>query len=68
MMAPPPIVATSGQLTIHFVSDNSVAYCGFEAQWTSQVAPPVPPVMIDPDTTDLQQRPVRGAFQLSDAL
>ena len=46
VVAPPPIVATSGQLTIHFVSDNSVAYCGFEAQWTSQVAPPVPPEMI----------------------
>ncbi len=43
--APPPIVATSGVLTIHFVSDPTVAYCGFEAQWTSIVEPPVPPVM-----------------------
>lgn len=46
--APPPIVATSGVLTIHFVSDANVAYCGFEAQWTSVVEPPVPPIMSIP--------------------
>lgn len=48
IIAPPPITASSGQLTIHFVSDANVAYCGFEAQWTSVVAPPVPPVMTIP--------------------
>lgn len=46
--APPPIVANSGVLTVHFVSDQNVAYCGFEAQWTSYAAPPVPPVMTIP--------------------
>ena len=46
--APPPITATSGILTVHFVSDPTVAYCGFEAQWTSVVDPPVPPVMSIP--------------------
>jgi hypothetical protein len=46
--APPPITATSGQLTVHFVSDANVAYCGFEARWTSVVAPPVPPVLSIP--------------------
>ena len=46
--APPPITATSGILTIHFISDANVAYCGFEAQWTSIVDPPVPPVMSIP--------------------
>ena len=46
--APPPITAYSGQLTVHFVSDANVAYCGFEARWTSVVAPPVPPVMTIP--------------------
>ena len=46
--APPPINASSGVLTIHFVSDPTVAYCGFEAQWTSVVEPPVPPVMTIP--------------------
>ena len=48
IVAPPPIVATSGQLTIHFTSDANVAYCGFEAQWTTEVEPPVPPVMTIP--------------------
>ncbi|MBK9538915.1 MAG: CUB domain-containing protein [Flavobacteriales bacterium] len=48
IVAPPPIVASSGQLTIHFVSDENVAYCGFEAQWTSVALPPVPPVMSVP--------------------
>lgn len=48
IVAPPPITALSGVLTVHFVSDQNVAYCGFEAQWTSLVAPPVPPVMTIP--------------------
>lgn len=48
IVAPPPIVAYSGFLTVHFVSDHSVAYCGFEAQWTAEVEPPVPPVMTIP--------------------
>lgn len=48
LVAPPPITATSGVLTVHFVSDPNVAYCGFEAQWTSIVAPPIPPVMTIP--------------------
>lgn len=61
IVAPPPIVATSGFLTVHFVSDENVAYCGWEAQWTSEVEPPVPPVMTIPvapqcgtNTVDLQ--------------
>lgn len=45
---PPPIVAYSGALTVHFTSDANVAYCGFQAQWTSVVEPPVPPVMSIP--------------------
>lgn len=49
IVAPPPITATSGVLTVHFVSDPNVAYCGFEAQWTSVVDPPVPPVMTIPN-------------------
>lgn len=47
--APPPIIANSGMLTVHFVSDQNVAYCGFEAQWTSRADPPVPPVMTIPN-------------------
>lgn len=49
IVAPPPITAMSGVLTVHFVSDPNVAYCGFEAQWTSVVDPPVPPVMTIPN-------------------
>ena len=47
-VAPPPIVATSGFLTVHFVSDINVAYCGWEATWTTVVPPPVPPMMSVP--------------------
>ena len=46
--APPPITSTGYYLTVHFVTDANVAYCGFEAQWTSEVIPPVPPVMTIP--------------------
>lgn len=55
VIPPPPIVATSGLLTIHFVSDHSVTYCGWEAHWTAEVDPPVPPVMTIP------QPPVCGS-------
>ncbi|MEO8066457.1 MAG: gliding motility-associated C-terminal domain-containing protein [Flavobacteriales bacterium] len=48
IVAPPPITSTSYYLTVHFVTDANVAYCGFEAQWTSVVIPPVPPVMTVP--------------------
>jgi gliding motility-associated-like protein len=41
--APPPILANSGCLTVYFKSDANVAYCGWQASWTSTVTPPVPP-------------------------
>ena len=44
-IAPPVIIAASGWLTISFMSDINVAYCGWEASWSSIVAPPVPPLM-----------------------
>jgi len=44
-IAPPIIQANSGWLTISFMSDNSVAYCGWEAYWTTIVPQPIPPVM-----------------------
>ena len=40
---PPPIVATSGCLTINFISDVSVACTGWSAQFFSDVPPPIPP-------------------------
>ena len=45
-LPPPTIVATSGCLTVHFVSDSNVAYCGWQAHWTAPVIPPVPPVAV----------------------
>lgn len=36
----PPIIATSGCLTVHFTSDASVACEGWEASWTSIISNP----------------------------
>jgi gliding motility-associated-like protein len=40
---PPPITISSGCLSMHFVSDANVACTGWEANWTTEVIPPVPP-------------------------
>ncbi|WP_306639941.1 gliding motility-associated C-terminal domain-containing protein [Sanyastnella coralliicola] len=40
---PPQLVATSGAVTFHFVSDQSASYCGFEVFWNTIVGPPTPP-------------------------
>ena len=42
---PPSIVATSGALTIRFVSDLSITCTGWEAYWTTVVPAPIPPVL-----------------------
>jgi len=41
--APPAVSVSSGCLTLHFVSDANVACTGWEAQWTTEVVPPIPP-------------------------
>jgi len=41
----PPLVATSGYMTIHFRSDANVTCTGWNAYWYSIVPPPVPPSM-----------------------
>lgn len=41
----PPLVATSGAMTIHFQSDLSVTCTGWNAYWYSIVPPPVPPTI-----------------------
>lgn len=42
---PPSIIATSGALTIRFVSDLSITCTGWEAYWTTVVPAPIPPVL-----------------------
>lgn len=39
----PPLVATSGFMTIHFRSDANVTCTGWNAYWYSIVPPPIPP-------------------------
>ena len=40
---PPLITATSGCLTIHFISDANVACTGWEAEWWVDIVEPLPP-------------------------
>lgn len=42
---PPPIIANSGCLTIHFRSDDNLACEGWEAIWDVVVPAPIPPVI-----------------------
>ena len=42
---PPPITITSGCISLHFESDMDVAGSGWEASWTTEVVPPVPPLI-----------------------
>lgn len=41
----PPLVATSGYMTLHFRSDQNVTCTGWNAYWYSIVPPPIPPSM-----------------------
>jgi gliding motility-associated-like protein len=43
--APPSLTATSGCLTISFVSDANVACWGWEAEWHATVPPPIEPTV-----------------------
>lgn len=40
----PPIMATSGCITLHFVSDANVACTGWQATWETFISPPDEPV------------------------
>ncbi|MFK7755927.1 MAG: gliding motility-associated C-terminal domain-containing protein [Flavobacteriales bacterium] len=55
---PGNLQATSGCVTFHFTSDNSVAYCGFDLLWDSENIPPTPP------TISLTEEPECGSQTL----
>ena len=61
-VAPPPIVANSGILTVHFFSDANVAYCGWEAQWTTDVPDPIPPIMSVPSSPNCNSNLINVQF------
>lgn len=42
---PPSFTTSSGAVTFHFTSDNSVGYFGWEIYWTTEVTEPVPPII-----------------------
>lgn len=46
---PPAVTANSGSVTVQFISDGSVAYCGFSLQWETTAPPPVPPAINIPN-------------------
>lgn len=42
---PPVIVATSGCVTLHFISDDNIVAAGWELDWMVEIDDPVPPVI-----------------------
>jgi gliding motility-associated-like protein len=49
---PPPVVSTSGCLTIRFISDGTLQLNGWEAMWNTIADEPIPPRIIIPNAPD----------------
>ena len=49
---PPSFVATSGCITIHFVSDDNIVATGWSASWTMDLDEPVPPELMAVGTVE----------------
>ena len=45
LQPPPTLVATSGCITFHFISDENIAAQGWEAVWSVEIDEPIPPVI-----------------------
>ena len=45
LQPPPTLVANSGCITFHFISDENIAAQGWEAVWSVEIDEPIPPVI-----------------------
>ena len=61
-MEPPPITATSGCLTVNFISDANVTCTGWRAEWEIEVPPPVPPNLLPISALDCEDNSLRVVF------
>ena len=59
---PPVLVATSGCLTLNFVSDPSVTCTGWNARWQADFTPPEPPEILPIDPLDCFADTLRVTF------
>ncbi len=59
---PPPITATSGCLTVNFISDANVTCTGWRAEWEIEVPPPVPPNILPIQALECEESSLRVVF------
>lgn len=61
---PPDIVATSGCLTVNFISDANVACTGWEASWEVEVPEPIPPNILPITDVECDESSLSVRFDL----